>query len=205
MLSLRKIKKTKAGDYRLWLLAGLIFAGLILFSGCGQEPAGTQPTEFEQQDIDLDLAAKLISWGENDNGLNCRVSADSIIAEKGGSIRLGWGGPFNRLIVKPNSISKDTYIQISTCFEKGNFHRRDHVVEFDFQPDGLVFDEPALLVLNARVVNALSTRSARDKTVKLYYYNPDNGEWEFDQEARIYRGKVVFRIDHFSKFGISRW
>ena len=68
----------------------------------------------------------------------------------------------------------------------------------DFRPDGLVFSKPAILQLEAAVLEAAD----RDE-LTLYWYNPDTGLWEVEQKVRLDGEEVEFKIYHFSRYAIS--
>jgi hypothetical protein len=68
----------------------------------------------------------------------------------------------------------------------------------DFRPDGLVFSRPAILQLEANVLEA-----ADGDVLTLYWYNPDTGLWEVEQRVKVDGEEVEFKIYHFSRYAIS--
>ncbi len=174
----------------------LIIVSVLAITGCDKSPL--QP-ELSAELPTPELAHKSTSF---ENNIKCFESSGLVTAADGGIVRLGWGGRKNSLRVKPGAVEKDVVIEITSCVPKGNRKNKYSAIELDFGPSGLTFSKPAKLVLNAGFLNAL--RSPIHKgVVKLYYYDPDTDEWLFQQEAKVRNGKIIFKISHFSKFGIS--
>ncbi len=174
----------------------LIILALIGIIGCSQNPL--QPDLLADGPV-LSQASKFV---EQDKTQKCYESSGLITVADGGEIQLGWGGPKNRIQFEPGAINEDVVIDITTCTAKSTSHDIVTVFEFDFGPDGLFFSPSAKIIVNAASLNAL--RAPKHKgVVKLYYHDPETGEWLLQQEAKIFKGKVTFEISHFSKFGIS--
>lgn len=171
----------------------VLILGLVI--GCGNN--SMQP-ESQADAISLSAASKVAQG----NDFDCFESSGLITVSDGGEIQLGWGGPKNSLKFAPGAVAEDVDIDITTCIVKGNAQNSFSVIELEFSPDGVYFSTPAQIVINAGSLNALRAPNFGG-VVRLYFYNPDTGEWLVLQEARIIKGKVTFEIDHFSKFGIS--
>jgi hypothetical protein len=71
-------------------------------------------------------------------------------------------------------------------------------VLLNFRPDGLIFSKPAVLQLEANLLEA-----ADGDVLTLYWYNPDTGLWEVEQKVKVDDEEVEFRIYHFSRYAIS--
>jgi hypothetical protein len=69
----------------------------------------------------------------------------------------------------------------------------------DFGPDGLVFLKPASLKLHGELLEA-----AEGETLTLYWYNPESGLWEVEQEVTISNSQAEFSVYHFSRYAIKR-
>jgi hypothetical protein len=68
----------------------------------------------------------------------------------------------------------------------------------DFGPDGLVFLKPASLILHGDLLEA-----AEGEVLTLYWYNPESGLWEVEQEVTISNSQAEFSVYHFSRYAIK--
>ncbi len=179
----------------------VLLIGLMMLGGCGQNPAQPEPTVRAEPQLDPVAAefAALRFFGHD----NCSESSGWVTPLRGGRIPLQWGHPLNRLVVYPGAVDEKVLVRISTCVVAGKTPDDIRLIEFDFQPDGLVFNKPALLILHEKSLERLQLRDTNSDTIKLYWLNPETGQWEIYQEVPVVHGRVVFEIEHFSKFGIS--
>ena len=97
-------------------------------------------------------------------------------------------------MVKPDGVSSD--VVISAKVGKTTVGGRT-AVEFEFGPEGLVFNEASELEFDIGELNAKAT------TAKLYYYDPRACQWILQSESQVVKGVVVFDIYHFSRYAIS--
>lgn len=67
-----------------------------------------------------------------------------------------------------------------------------------FRPDGVVFSRPAIIKLEASVLEA-----AAGDVLTLYWFNPETLLWEVQQEVKVNGEEVEFKIYHFSRYAIS--
>jgi hypothetical protein len=74
----------------------------------------------------------------------------------------------------------------------------DNQLVVDFGPDGLVFLKPASLILDGDLLKA-----AEGEILTLYWYNPDTGQWEIEQQVTINSAHATFDINHFSRYAIK--
>jgi hypothetical protein len=115
------------------------------------------------------------------------------IGPGGGHVSFTFNNGAGRLEVPSGALSENTTISAKAVRLVA---RRGHVTLFDFHPDGLVFDVPAILTLEVPDLH-------NGAWLHLSWYNTDTEKWEFQERARIQNGKVSFEVSHFSKYGIS--
>ncbi len=184
-----------------WLMAVLLAAGIGLLAGCSSNPSAPDNDTIVQ--TSADPVALEFATLKRGNSEQCNHASGWVTPWSGGRISLGWGHPANRFVVRRGSVDKPVRVEIATCFVPAEDATSLRLIEFDFQPDGLEFNKPALLILNARSLERLQNRLGAISALKLYWLNPETGEWEVYQEAKVVNGNVIFEIEHFSKFGIS--
>jgi len=185
-----------------WLAAFILALGIGLLAGCSNNPSAPDDAALTQTGVDpVALEFSTLKHGDFDQ---CRESSGWVTPWRGGRIGLNWGHPSNRFVVRRGAVDRPVQVRISTCIVPGEERNSIKMIEFEFKPDGLVFDKPALLILNARSLERLQQRYGLGDIFKLYWLNPASGEWEVYQEAISKNGHIIFKIEHFSKFGISR-
>lgn len=182
-----KNKATSAG-----ILAGVLFSILLIF-GCSELPnqpiSGPQIGDFAAISADpgRPVVSEIMGFAES-----------PVEAQEGGSLNVpiqpGASATFE---VPPNSISQDVTISISV---RQIMVSGKAILDFRFEPSGLVFKPDALLTIDAAAFNDPDM-----KYVEWYYYNPQKRALELDHTAKVVRGKVVIPISHFSRYvGISQ-
>ncbi|MBD3217333.1 MAG: hypothetical protein GF310_03590 [candidate division Zixibacteria bacterium] len=185
-------------DKRKGIIAGAILTSFILslliIMGCSDLPNKPESdgtftiADFEKiasRDARLDNL-------EADNGV---VNISPI---NGGTVPVAFSdGSTASLNIPANAVRTDVEISI----EVTEFVFRDRaILQFDFQPDGLVFNKEAVFTIDASAF-----RDADIKYVDWYYYNPESGKWELAGQYRVVNGEVRILMPHFSKWmGISQ-
>lgn len=184
--------------------AVLVVSFLLMFSGCGNSPT-EPPLDQSIQDQGPSMVSAFDREQPFEPKTVCRTASGEVTVEHGGLIRFDWGGPRNRLYVAPGAVSEDMTVTVNICRTRHPVRRSgDDFVELEFLPDGAQFSPPAVLTLRARSLLSNPGLRGRDgQKLKLYYLNPETASWELLQEATIKRGLVQFKLNHFSKYGIS--
>lgn len=180
----------------------LVF-GLYL-PGCSDNPA-TSPdtlsqdeTSYFDQEFDEAQYAKLVDlaaeteeylWGE-----------DLFTAVDGGSLVIGTNGNFHELLVPVGALPYDVTIRVEII--KVEDKKDDLVIIYDFAPDGLVFLQPAYLIIDpAKLLGKKAT------CVDFYYLDESvfPAVWTLQGTycADSRTGKATIPIEHFSKYGIE--
>ena len=117
-----------------------------------------------------------------------------ITAAAGGVIAIQSEGYNHAFVVEPGGLNEDKVISVKA---DRTFIWGRRAVEFEFGPDGLVFNVPSKLEFDMAEINP------RVWTAKLYYFDPRVGRWVLQGETRVVRGMAVFEIYHFSRYAIS--
>lgn len=188
---------------RIWslFLSLLLVAGFSLFTACSDNPVSSpdQPSGSGIADVEQ---FNLVPPGDYDS--DCFYGEGKVTPRKGGVVHLNVGKKINRLIVPRRSVMEPVVIDVTTCLyqERTNGER---FIEFEFGPSDLTFLRGSYLVLDLKSLQRFLKTEVTEEgmLLKLFYYNPDTDSWEFERYGRIIGGRVIFRIDHFSKFGIS--
>ena len=187
------------------LLAAIMVASLVLFTGCTQEPIGSIDPGLDDNiffNLTYDDSGSVESFitSKSDSGDSSfsevyEVYNDTgvVIAVSGGSVILS-GGSYE-FEVPFASISLNEMISVSFVSFAYN---GTNITLCDFSPDGLQFNPSATLRYYVGGANTLS------KFFKLYWLNPATNRWEL-QESNTpdVNGFVSFSISHFSKYGVS--
>lgn len=186
-----------------WALGMALLLSVALLTGCSNNVTAPDQTTLDQTEQDpVALAFATYKRPDFSDDL-CSEASGIITPQRGGRINLNWGHPSNRFVVGRGAVDQKVKVTISSCLIGGDKDNLDFV-EFDFGPDGLEFNKPAKLILNARDLVKLKSRYGLNNIYKLYWLNPETGEWEVYSEAVCVHGRIIFEIEHFSKFGISR-
>ncbi len=176
MLTAKKTLLTKLG-----LAALILTASALLLAGCSTDA----PLAPSDNGLDALLRGRLPTAS---NAGDLKIGPD-----RGGVLTIGVDGELSRLIISRGAVESE----VTITAEVHNFTTaRGTVRVYDFGPDGLVFLKPVMLVLKADV--------PRGTVLKLWWFNPATGAWEFQESvAPNRRGVTVFKIHHFSKYAIS--
>jgi hypothetical protein len=187
-----------------WMLAALLTTGLFI-DGCGNNPSAPENNlQDARAPMTVDPVLKKLGDLEYTPADKCREVSAVAYPGRNAKVWLGWGSRLNSFIVPRGAVEEKTLIEINSCFIDEDTDGNIELIEFEFLPDGLRFSRAAQLVLDAGLIGQLKRHFGESNLVKLYWLNPETGEWELYQEARIIGRRVVFKISHFSKFGISR-
>jgi len=189
-------------------LSAIMVAPLVLFTGCSQEPTGSDNTGLDGQlffdtPFEYDGSVESFVASKSDSGVSRDSSfsevyevynvSGGVIAVDGGSVSLS-GGNYE-LEVPTASISANEMISVSIV---SFVYNGKNLTLFEFGPDGLQFDPAATLRYFGSGLNS------QFKSFNLYWLNPVTKRWEF-QESKTpdVNGVVSFSIYHFSKYGVS--
>ncbi len=92
------------------------------------------------------------------------------------------------------SLALELNLTISVQAIQGRNSQGDLITEYDFWPDGLIFEKTTYL--DHRTL-------AKDGTLaQLWWFDPDKAEWTLIQQGKIRDGKFTFPIEHFSKYRV---
>ena len=181
----------------LLIVLPVLLAAFLMY-GCGVDPVS--PTSDQGSPLSLGQAPGHLAV---DRTQDCAEVSGWVTVEAGGSIDLGLKGKGGMFDVAPGSIDQDRLVKISVCRNEHPFGGSFEFVEFEFLPDGVTFNPAATLTIKAGSLNSVKKSAGELKVITLYYFNEATGNWEVAAEAPVIKGKVVFKLDHFSKYGIS--
>jgi len=189
-----------------WILFAALILSILTISGCSDNPVAPHKavvTTLEDENPPdfngFDATPIFESYDST-----CFYGSGWATPFLGGMVRLNIGSPINRLIIPRMAVPRPVLIEATTCVYANREGEGEKFLEIDFLPDDLVFKRPARLVFDLKTLKNLIKLDIIDgKEIKLYYYDSETEQWEFDQTARIFGGLVIFEIRHFSKFGIS--
>lgn len=183
--------------WKSFLIAGtscFLASLLVIFAvSCGyKSPTAT----CEQQDQTIPFALLNNSFNKVTTLLDISISETSvemIPAESGGEILFPKFGNNTGLFIPPYSLPKKT--KISATAELLRVLGKN-VIRFDFGPDQLIFESPAILTVDGKHFTGSGD-------ISLFWLNPDTGFWQLQARGTIENGVGSFEIDHFSKYAIS--
>lgn len=201
------MKKTR--EWLLGMTGFVALAATFLFAGCGQETSGLVAPGGNGGDPGA-LQYVLDNYGDpfahetdaDGSGLTplgktfkLKVDGDSAtIGVDGGTLEMQMRGFKSKLKIPKNALSADVVISVEGVLVSTPFCE---VLLYDFSPDGLVFNLPASLEVDAGKLE-------KGTTFNLFWWNPDTSAWEFQQECVVDHHKIEFEVHHFSKYGIAR-
>ncbi|NIN00300.1 MAG: hypothetical protein GTO24_20145 [candidate division Zixibacteria bacterium] len=176
-----------------------MMAAMVLFPvGCSKL-LPTAPVEVETQGFQTEelwpappanLAPRLQSCAESVSGW-FSLSGGELTVE-GECLNLSF-------YVPKQALSNKIYISMNASLF---YYYGDKVVLkgllLGFRPDGVVFSRPAIIKLEASVLEA-----AAGDVLILYWFNPKTLLWEVQQEVEVDGEEVEFKIYDFSRYAIS--
>jgi len=168
---------------------------LLLFpTGCSRL-LPTQPDAVVEDNVGV--LPPFFKPGDTD--LLCQVDASKMIDSEGGVVLVKNRCMAFELVVPADALKSKVKITVQAnffeCIEDGDVVNG---LVTDFGPDGLVFLKPASLILNGDLLQA-----AEGEVLTLYWYNPESGLWEVEQEVTISNSQAEFSVYHFSRYAIK--
>jgi hypothetical protein len=129
----------------------------------------------------------------------CEVSASKWFDAGGGELVVQNNCMVFEFKVLPGALNNKVKVSVNAgLYDIADGGDLDNGLVADFGPDGLVFMKPASMILDGDLLKA-----AEGEILTLYWYNPDAGEWEIEQEAKITNTHASFDINHFSRYAIK--
>ncbi len=199
----------KLKDWTIGVVGFVTLTATVLFGGCGLEslspvtPGVKSPDPSELQYVLDNYGDPFAGESESDGGgmtplgksFKLKVDGDSAtVGQDGGTLEMQMRGFKSKLKIPKDALSSDVTITVEgVLFQTPVFE----VLLYDFSPDGLQFNLPAELEVDAG-------RLEKGTTFNLYWWNPLTELWEFQQECVVDHHKIKFDVHHFSKYGISR-
>jgi hypothetical protein len=191
--------------YRLLLLFVILASLAIGLYGCGE--VGPTATFTEGRGA---LPSESLVGGLSGQGVPSSEGVDSgtVCVEKD-TDSWTWAfydqdqpGVLNYFTVPPDAVGENTTISLkvtkSTYWDESS-GQWSYWAEFDFAPDGLVFRKKAELHIDARWLDLKD-----GEKVVLRYYDEAENVWEEVKTKKVKKGTVEFKIEHFSRYAISR-
>lgn len=188
--------------WHLPILMIAVLACLALVAGCGNDGAmspggsndintGALPYVADNYGdpfaVDSVLAPLAKTWKLKVDGDTATIGSD------GGTLELQMRGFKSKFKVPKNAVRGDVLFSVEGLLCATPF---GDVLLYDFGPDGLTFNVPCELEVDAGQL--------KDHTLlSLFWLNPANDRWEFQQQVEVNGHKLKFEINHFSKYGIS--
>ena len=192
-----KNKKGSLGVARGWLFTPLVTTLILAFvfglPGCGDQPLNVEPSQDEIGFFDLPfddeaIAKRTVSYEA------IYMCFQELSPEEGGRIEVpGSKGAF-AFEVAPHSFPEETVFEIKVYIVDTDDAL---TVIYEFEPDGLVFSEPAKLIINTEVITGFAAES-------LDYYYLNGNKWIYQGTFSATDGaadEIVIDVPHFSKWG----
>jgi hypothetical protein len=173
----------------------LALGALLLFpTGCSRL-LPTQPDAVVEDNVGV--LPPFFKPGATD--LLCEVEASKYFGVDGGVMEVKNKCMAFEFIVPAGALESKVKITVQANFYE-SIQAGDAVngLVTDFGPNGLVFLKPASLILDGDLLKA-----AEGETLTLYWYNPESGLWEVEQEVKISNSKAEFSVYHFSRYAIK--
>ncbi len=172
----------------LILLSLVTIGGFVFVVGCGNN---STPVDYLYEGAEGNKLPQFLEKPADATEVSQYLDADA-----DGEIEFECDGGEHEFVVAAGSMPASCTIYISAWTK---LYQGDKVLRLNFGPAGLEFDPSAQLVVD--VVPIWESESE----LKLYWYDPDDGEWELQEAAAVdVNGKAGFHVEHFSKYAISR-
>jgi len=184
--------------YKALMGTALVLAlGIILLfpTGCSRL-LPTQPDAVVEDNVGV--LPPFFKPGTTD--LLCQVDASKTIDDEGGVVLVKNRCMAFEFVVPAGALESKVKISVQANFFE-SIEDGDVVngLVTNFGPDGLVFLKPASLVLHGDLLQA-----AEGEALTLYWYNPESGLWEVEQEVKVSNSYAEFSVYHFSRYAIKR-
>ncbi|MBD3168579.1 MAG: hypothetical protein GF307_03780 [candidate division Zixibacteria bacterium] len=178
-----------------------IISAVLLINGCGKQ----SPLSPTSNNTDMKQAfgpdnvetqwGRVFSMG---SGGLAGISADPNSTDTLDTSVLGYESEF---IVPAGAV--DAQVQI-TCTPQNYFTQYGMVYVYDFGPDGLTFNQPAILTLDLDALEDYNPTDTDFNRVELRLYDEASRTWQLiEVDTDLSDGVVEFEIDHFSRYGIG--
>ena len=133
------------------------------------------------------------------SGLEKLFVVERLIDDDGGLIRIGdYDSGYSGLKFPEDAINEDQYpdgVLIQFYWES------ESMLQADFYPEGLTFDEPVTLRLSYKDADLTGVI---EEDLGIYYYNPSTDNWELISNQVNTNAKYVEgHINHFSRYAIG--
>ena len=178
-----------------------IIIGIVLVNGCGKlSPTGPendqaiQKEAFGTQDIEA-------QWGKVFN-LTFLITSEDIVQVDGDTVDICGLGYKSTFVVPDSALTTATNI---TCTPSRYVTASGAVYIYDFGPEGLKFNKSCDLGIEIAAMEKYNPNPAAPfSSFKLFWWNAKTSSWELQQiDSDLLDGTADFKIDHFSRYGIS--
>ncbi len=187
-----RLSKQRIALWRSLMPVVAILALAVAFGlpGCSEKPLDVNTSQEEISFFDLPFDDGVFAK----KGLVATYrTEDFITVAEGGTIEISAHGAVFSFVIAPNSFPEDTRFTLAIYILEDTPDKT--TVVYEFGPDGLVFTEPALLVLDANVVVPEGSQ-----TIDFYYLNKNRWVYQGTYD-RNKDDQFVIGIDHFSRYG----
>ncbi len=164
----------------------VLFAAMILFSGCSRSPLNTTEVENAEPQV-LTRSVSLVAGGPELSPLDL-YTEQVISAENGGTLEL----VDVVLDIPPQAVDNDTLFSILIP-SLDEFYN-------EFGTEGLVFNVPVTVTMSYR---GADLSGVDESTIRIGWLNEETGAWEdmlceVDQVNKVVIGKLY----HFSAYAL---
>ncbi len=193
----------------------MIFASLLLVTGCGDSPVAPTTTIIDdtKDDVTIGDAQRAVEFADSllSSGGSWAAGSDldelkdspyyvddeenkAVIGASGGSIKIQLDNKELYFVVPAEALDREVEIQIHG-YKLRTEDDRD-VYLYECSPSGLEFAKP---------MSVDHPVSQDDDSSAVMFYNGEdaNSTWELEQVTPVVDGTATFLIWHFSKYGIS--
>jgi hypothetical protein len=175
----------------------VILALVVIFGlpGCSDKPLDVNTSQEDISFFDLPFDDNALAKGRPVSYDAVYRTEDYLTVEDGGLIEINSHDGAFTFVVEPYSFPEDTRFTVAVYIVEDTPEKT--TIVYEFGPDGLVFTEPAHLILNADVVAAMGAQSTD------FFYLSGN-KWIY--QGTYFRDKdnqFVIPIEHFSKYGTA--
>lgn len=123
----------------------------------------------------------------------------------GGIVDVNLSNSTTRFVVPPKALGSNTEITITV---REVTVQGKTILDFEFGPEGLVFDRDARILINKSAFQDIDMRY-----INWYYFNPETNEFELEHQIKVLNsvgrqlddGYILIPVSHFSRYvGVSQ-
>lgn len=183
----------------LWILSTMLALTTVWFGCSKNNPLGPDYKNLPPSPMSA-ASSKSSADGNSEEPAQTDLQITSVTYEGdrvyqllgflGGTLNIPLADYYSYFYVPPAALV--TSLVLSVQATEGYNRKGEKITDYDFWPDGLIFEKSAYLEYRTPGVDGTP--------VQLWWFNPEKNAWEMVGAGKIRNHKCTFPIDHFSNY-----